>query len=81
MNDKNTNISCDALKSHGLHYVRRSMAIRMVSELSDMHAELRKHLGYDSTKKTIEKYVYAKASMEQMKAILATQLEVEVPAK
>ena len=71
MNDLNTNISCNGLKPHGLHYIRRSMAERMISELSNMPAEIRKHLGCCFSKKTMEKYIYAKPSKEQMEAALA----------
>ena len=79
MNDKN--ISHNTLNPHGFHYVRLSMALRMISCFSDMLAEIRNHLGYDSAKKSMEKYVYAKASKEQMEAALATLLDLEVHSK
>ena len=81
MNDKRTNISCNTLKLHGLHYIRRSMAERMISELSDMSAEIQKNLGYGFSKKTREKYIYARPSKEQMEVALATLLDSEEPAK
>lgn len=79
MNDKN--ISNNPLSSRGFHRVRRSMALQMISFYSDMPTEIRKNLGYDSSKKSTEKYVYAKVSREQMKAALATLLDLEVPSK
>lgn len=81
MNDLNTNISCNTLKAHGLHYIRRSLAERMISEFSEMSAEIQKHLGYGFSKKTTEIYIYARLNKEQMEAARATLLDLEVPSK
>ena len=79
MNDKN--ISHNTLNPHGFHYVRRSMALKMISCFSDMPAEIRKHLGGNITKKYLEKYIYARPSKKQMEAAIATLLDLEVPIK
>lgn len=81
MDDPDFPRTCDTLNRHGLHYISRSMAARMVSELSAMPAEIRKHLGYDSTIKSMKKNVYIKVSTDQKEAAFATLLDLDTPAK
>ncbi len=81
MNDMNTNTSINISKSQGLHSLRRSMVLRMESYYSEMSEDLKKYVCCGCCKTSMEKYVYAKVSKEQMEKALATMLDLEVPIK
>ena len=77
MNGVDMNTFINISKSHGLHYLRRSMVLRLESYYSERPDNLKKFVCSGCCKTSMKKYVYAKASKEQMEKALATLLDFE----